>query len=133
MVAQLATNHNDYKSGFPQWCAGCHGSYSGVGNAGIHNTSAGPSPWLKHPTDFTLTAAAQTNYGVNTDYRIPLMNAAYANIAAEEPIGTGKVFCMSCHKAHATVNNDSCRWSNAAGQTYGAAVANCQRCHNKGN
>lgn len=73
-VAQSATNHNVYKSGFPEWCAGCHGTYSGTGNVGIHNTSVGPSPWLKHPTSLTLPATEGNLYGTNTDYKIPLMD-----------------------------------------------------------
>lgn len=136
-VSQTVTNHNVYQSGFSAWCAGCHGTFvAAAGNAGIHHGTClnchFDNTVEKHPTDSNHPGAIFNNYGAMTDFRMPLMNAAYTLPTAEEPRAAGRLFCLTCHKVHASPYNDSCRWNKDAPQAMGAGVVSCERCHQKG-
>lgn len=77
-----------------------------------------------HPVDFVLTAAVQTNYdavsgGGGDTY--PLVNSTDVRDA---------VFCLTCHRAHGTANNDSLRFDPTVAFLNGGPEA-CQVCHDK--
>jgi nitrate/TMAO reductase-like tetraheme cytochrome c subunit len=151
--AETATNHNVYyvsvtggTKGLGLWCGGCHSNPDSTGDpgTGFHGGAKSDSDvgdvtetyWIRHPTATVLpdpaTGSINDNYGNTYIPTLPLETA-------DGTAGTGanwdttdsadeQVFCMSCHRAHATEYGDAVRWdSNAANPGVG-----CQKCHNIG-
>ncbi len=125
-------------SNISQWCGTCHDSFYGDSNTGT------ASPYTRHATGnpttaHNLSAVDYTNYsGVTEASRFPAEDSATSatanssnttNKAAGNESADG-VLCLSCHKAHATANTDSLRWSYAAAAQSSPGSA-CQQCHNK--
>lgn len=116
-----------------QWFAPSAASATGVASAGAVYDADGrvdnvAGANTHHPVDFMLTAAVQTNYeqglgaatpGGGDTY--PLVNSTGARDA---------VFCLTCHRAHGTANNDSLRFDPTAQALNGGPEA-CQVCHNQ--
>jgi len=117
-------------------CAECHGNYHG--NA----TDIGTGPWLRHPTDIVLPATTAKEYykynggtGTNNPYsieapvgraNIPNTPSPFVNPGTDDSI----VLCLSCHKAHASANQDILRWNYediSAGT--GSDTGRCFICH----
>lgn len=110
-------------SSMGRWCAGCHNDFHAWGtvdpqfgdlNAGDTLAQAGGNPWLRHPTNVTLPSDGE--YG-----NIPLPYNANIPVAQRFPFGnpdfidlggaTGdQVFCLSCHRAHASDQPDALRF-----------------------
>ena len=137
-----ATDHNEYKgatspgtssltspvngtmSGF---CAECHGYYHG---SGTDETGGTGSPWIRHPTDFSLPSSGE--YASYTAYSVvaPVARVAIPTTpsATVDPTGTDDdiIMCLSCHGAHA-MNYKLMRWDNKASMT------GCVVCHTSKN
>jgi hypothetical protein len=139
IMADDASEHNVYDAeGINKLCASCHGDFHGEIGQG------GPSePWLRHPTDITLEAAAASGPDEYAAY--PEEGDAVNNYSTEAPVGydasditngtvvaktQGQVLCISCHRAHGSEGwDDILRWN------YDDIVAGtnvntgCNRCH----
>ncbi len=133
-------NHNVYRSlarvgdgskGFGKWCAACHG--------GFHSDTQG-SPelkkvsgqWIRHPTAMALGDNVATNYGAtyNPDYPVETTNTSATTDANWSMSGTTeRVFCLSCHYAHASPYKNATRWNNTVAS---GARTGCNKCHAKG-
>jgi hypothetical protein len=133
--------HNEYKgvdgnSGFTNKttisysCAECHGKFHS-------ETGTGASPWLRHPTDFSLpndSAKEYTNYGVSgysVEAPVARTDMTIASSSSVTP-GTGDaiVMCLSCHRAHGSPESDILRWqysTQVAGS--GDIETGCFVCH----
>ena len=125
-------------SNLSQWCGTCHDNFYGDANTGT------AAPYTRHstsnPTTYhRISSVDSVNYlAVAEASRFPVEDtttsatansANITNKAAGNEAADG-VFCMSCHKAHATANADQLRWAyNAVGQTSPGSA--CQQCHNK--
>jgi len=117
-------NPPGYGSGFAVWCGACHGDF--------HNPTTGGS-WLKHPTDTALgfggNITVPANYGATYQWTHPVEwpGGTFDNLTAE-------VFCLSCHRAHATAYSNSTRWDNTepSGVDGDGDGAGCNKCHEKG-
>ena len=129
-----ATNHNVYRGEMGRFCGACHSNPDNAGT-GFHgitraDTDVGDGvDWRRHPTGTALTATYATNYGANSDFVYPFVtSAAGATPAAEWAIVAAetRVFCLSCHQAHATGFNDSTRWNTTIAQL---STAGCGKCH----
>lgn len=117
------SRHTIYKSGMSAWCANCHPA--------MHD---GDGSRFTHPSDAALTAAIADQYnryvstanptGGNTAssymglvpfeaVAIDLATADPANHTAG-PAATDRVFCLSCHRAHASPFADAGRWDFSA-------------------
>jgi cytochrome c553 len=135
-----ATEHNVYQaSGINKVCASCHGNYHGTGSG---EQGGQDEPWIRHPTDITLTSAAQ--YGPDEYKDYPNEAAVYhtqtpVGFADSGEIGVaaidksqGQVLCISCHRAHGSEWDDILRWNYstmwATGGT-GTTETGCNRCH----
>lgn len=147
----LAGGNQD--TGMSSWCATCHRNWH------VGNTEDISNDWKRHPTDtalndITLSSGSGVKITSTTQYtdttiitwdkRLPLANVTaaqtYANVTnANLTANTtdNRVFCLSCHFAHAGPNPDGLRWSHAA-QGNSTAAANaiasnvgCQQCHNR--
>jgi hypothetical protein len=140
--AEAATKHNVYRvttnesdtNGLGAWCAGCHGNFHGASN-----TKSG-SDWIRHPTNELIGSSMATNFGnlvVSGKAFIPMETTRTSgsfttttDLSATAADGAkDQVFCLSCHKAHATAYANATRWdcTAASGSNDG-----CNRCHKKG-
>jgi hypothetical protein len=102
-----------YGSGMSEWCANCHNQYSGSGTRHV-------APWplngigsnynqYKKTGDFTGVLA--TAY----DELIPIETGATSGSALSVTSTVGanpgaQVMCLTCHRAHASANNNAGRW-----------------------
>jgi len=119
-----------------EFCASCHGNFhmSGVGgDQGISPTDS--SPWIRHPTDVMIPPDPPY-----TDYltfeltgRVARVSIPNDSTASSDPqIGTNSiVYCLSCHKAHASDHQDSLRYTYSEMVTGAASGSNklCFACH----
>ncbi len=129
-----ATNHNVYKGEMGKWCGACHSNPDNAGT-GFHGITKADLDvgdavdWKRHPTGTALTAAYATNYGATSAFDYPIVTTAvgatpaleWAIVAAET-----KVFCLSCHAAHATGFSDATRWDTTIAQL---STVGCGKCH----
>ncbi len=125
-------------SNLSQWCGTCHDAFYGDANTNV------ASPYVRHstsnPTTYhRLSSVDSANYlavaeasrfpAEDTSTSLSANSGNVTNKAAGNEAPDG-VFCLSCHKAHATANADGVRWAyNAASQT--SPGSGCQQCHNK--
>ncbi len=158
-VFKDAANQNTYFTGaaaddnMSKFCAQCHGLWH-EDITGTNGAGGGSTDWSRHPVDLALddggaanqlsvngaTIVDWANYNViAAGTKLPAMqsNAVasvyYADTAAD------KVFCLSCHFAHAGPNYDALRWAYQSsvgtgtqiGISLGSTVG-CQQCHNRG-
>jgi len=143
-----ATDHNEYKgatspgtssltspasntmSGF---CAECHGYYHG---SGTDETGGSASPWMRHPTDFSLPSTGE--YTAYTTYSVvaPVARVTISSTPSGtiDPTGTDDdiLMCLSCHGAHATNNYKLMRWDYKS-TTLATALSGCNVCHTSKN
>jgi len=136
--------------GISNWCATCHDNWH-EGNTSANLDSNG-NDWHRHPVDRLLNDGSTTSgAGVTiidasqydeTDLlkALPVASTngsgvAYLDTNAE---ANNKVFCLSCHFAHAGPYYDNLRWDytssvgagTQAGNSIGVGVG-CQICHNR--
>ena len=120
------------------WCGSCHSNFFGDTNTGSS------SAYTRHPTSNSTTLHQLGDvdfanyYTVAEGSRFPAEDtgsSAIANSGNSSNKSAGNeaadsVFCLSCHKPHASANADALRWSyvQAAQSSPGSA---CQQCHNK--
>jgi hypothetical protein len=124
-------------------CASCHGNFHMKGGAvgtGLSNNALGsPSPWIRHPSDVLIPNAAPYNvYKTYNDTapvaRTVIPNSPVATTGIDGTGGSGSpiVFCLTCHRAHASNELDSLRFSYAlmvTGSAGGVAGDGCFACH----
>jgi hypothetical protein len=117
-----ATDHNVYSSGMVTFCGACHTDFHGAANTGS------PSPWTRHPQDQTGIEATASLIGTY-DPKIPVEDAAATDASTYTvSAGASEVFCLSCHRAHASPNADAMRWDNTVAS---GNDDNCNACHDK--
>ena len=132
-----------------EFCAGCHGNFhmfSAVADQGIVPGATRQSPWIRHPSDVLLPGEAP--YNAYTSYKLsaPIarkttIDNTYPKEAVTIASGTGAavtgadgdavVFCLSCHRAHASEEADSLRFSYNKMLTGDGATSGegCFACH----
>ncbi len=132
-------------------CNECHGKFHGWSDSSRAEAKNADGAWIRHPTDFQLSAASQASdayatYGGTSPYNIevPVGNSAITTVGYNTAhvadfgnwpaAGAGVVMCISCHYAHGGDYPDLLRWSygtmqagvGATGAGYGKG---CFRCH----
>jgi hypothetical protein len=137
-----ASDHNEYEGDTTQTatttisylCGHCHGVFH-------DQLVSGPS-WVRHPTDTDVISQG----GEYASYNDAVGGNAYsiedpvAYLAADgipgaprSTVTTGKsiVMCLSCHRAHASPNDDILRWSYSTMEAGGSSATGtgCFRCH----
>jgi hypothetical protein len=133
-TAEGPTNHNVYKGGFSNWCGACHPNFhGGVGEShGTNNgTTSNGEDFVRHPSNTNIGDIASTSkYGTSYDWQYPLVTTQTGNKGGTWTIGgsTEKVFCLSCHKAHASNYANAVRWDSNNASTTGQ----CNKCHAQG-
>jgi len=112
-------------------CAECHGFF----HSRIDDTTAGTSPWLRHPTDIALKGTGEyTNYTAYSTQAPVARPTVYGSSNGTVAPGVDIVMCLSCHRAHGSPEPDLLRW------TYSSMVAGgggsdtgCFTCHTSKN
>ena len=86
----------------------------------------GASPWLRHPTDFSLNDVSTTEYAAYNGAAVPGA-ASYSVVAPVGSVNVSAVLsqvdvtqgaatnnaivtCISCHRAHGSPYSDLLRW-----------------------
>lgn len=133
-TAEGSGNYPIYTDGLSNWCGGCHGSFHNADKTGDtgYGNETNTVDWVRHPTDTTLTddtdfGDEQTNYGTSYSWNYPV----------EAPTGTfnnttAQVFCLSCHRAHASPYKNAMRWKEDASAQGSQTGTGCNKCHAKG-
>jgi len=107
---------NLYIDGMNNFCGACHVKFS---NPGI---GRGPSGWRRHPVGISIAGATHADF----EHWSRLTQKV---TQAEHPSGNSdnthdaRVFCLSCHRAHASPFKDAMRWD------HGKTARGCQECH----
>lgn len=120
------------------FCAECHGGFHGTDQ---YDAAAG-TPWLRHPTDWSLTEAdagsTSTDYTANYGDGTDVVGAG--TLAAAIPLGddgtnADDLMCISCHRPHGSANDDMLRFAynngDAGDNVAGDATESfgCETCH----
>jgi len=156
----LTTGPNDLfadDGGMGEWCARCHPKFH-EGTA-VGNTNPTGGDWMRHPVNNLINDADSSGAGVDTIdfghydsitcgtgscFKVPAANGNrndwlnntghyYADADNED-----KVFCLTCHFAHAGPYYDALRWEYLSEVGLGSQSGNgvqsdrgCQQCHNR--
>lgn len=149
--------------GISNWCAACHDKWHENDAAGATNAGGGTTDWRRHPVDEALTNG-ENGYGKSDNGTgTSIIDASRYNVAADiaklpvaktsaasdqgaviadtsniAQTNTAKVFCLSCHFAHAGPYYDALRWDYLSSVGAGSQESNsldsntgCQLCHNR--
>jgi hypothetical protein len=116
-------------------CAECHGYYHGTNTTETGGTA---SPWIRHPTDFSLPSNGE--YASYTTYSIvaPVARTDVSAVSGTvNPGGTTDdiVMCLSCHGAHVTNYYKLMRWdyNGDEGGDLAEQLSGCIVCHTSKN
>ena len=99
-----------YKSGISAWCGQCHGA---------------TDPGIGHPADLQIFKAKNADYSqwITTNLpRVPVLSPTDNVIPSRDD----QVTCLSCHKAHGSVNANSLIYADTT-----TLDSTCQECHNQ--
>ncbi|MBI2930947.1 MAG: hypothetical protein HYY16_04795 [Planctomycetes bacterium] len=126
--AITSANHNVYRGvNFGAFCGACHWIFHGRDK---NDSDVGDGThWLRHPTGTILPAEYGTNYGATSSAAYPVVTTSgSASRTAEWPIIAAEtyVFCLSCHKAHASAFDNAMRWDVSVPQ---GITGGCGKCH----
>jgi predicted CXXCH cytochrome family protein len=139
------SRHNGYK-GDPDHktmdtisylCGECHAQFHP--SIFLGGTETGSlDAWHRHPTDVAFGSIHRVFVG--SEYQSYMIYSLEAPVAFEEPTGQESdvnaesiIMCMSCHRAHASPNQDSLRWDYTemvAGETR-SGNNGCFACHTR--
>jgi hypothetical protein len=149
-AAESNSNHTAYQGGMSAWCGNCHGDFHNNNTKLIHpsgKTLGGTIAGIYNRyngTDDQNGAVAATAYLAE----VPFEDAANTTSSTAGPAASSQVFCLSCHRAHASSAPDAGRWdfgvtfleedgiesgSYAIPDPYASVNQRslCNKCHNK--
>jgi predicted CXXCH cytochrome family protein len=119
--AVYAPGNLRYKAGMSAWCNDCHTDFHGR-TAGEEGTV---EPWLRHPQAQALSGsygADYTHWSGSITNRVPVQTPTDDTI----PSADDEVFCLSCHKAHGSMQEASLIYADGT-----TRLSTCQQCHNQ--
>jgi hypothetical protein len=108
--------HNVYIAGMSRFCGACHEKFYGDYN------TRGANGWLRHPVGISVSSAKNADY---TWWSQVANRITQAELPSGDPNNTAgaRVFCLTCHRAHASSYSDAMRWDYAGG------AGGCLECH----
>jgi hypothetical protein len=136
-----AGNHNVYyamaddsaatNDSISAFCSMCHGGFHGETDTFV------ASAWIRHPTEVLIPSGwnKASPYDVKVDYdRNPFAftGIKYDNVSVDLAYGMSdepRVACISCHRAHATTEDDILRFAYGDMQAGGSNTYGCLGCH----
>lgn len=108
---------NVYISGMDNFCGACHKKFHGAHNAGEAQGSRGG-----HPVGITIYGARHADFGFWSRQENKVTETQHPAGSRDDLFGA-EVFCLSCHRAHASPYRDSMRWD------YTKSAQGCLECH----
>lgn len=108
--------HNVYISGMSDFCGACHERFNRT------SASRGARGWRQHPVGITIAGArhADFNHWSGLPDRITLAELPSKNTT---DLHGAQLFCLSCHRAHASSYKNALRWD------YSQNSQGCLECH----
>jgi hypothetical protein len=110
-------NHVDYGQNMSEWCANCHGAFSGAGKHPASNAAEMSSDdiWINYNTYIRtgdMTGSQGTAYLALVPFERGTADptALLPATTAGPADGTANVMCLSCHRAHASAFENMTRW-----------------------
>ena len=94
---------NVYIAGMNNFCGACHESFYSIQNAG------GARGWRQHPVGITISGAPHADFQQWSRLANKVTQAEYPSGNADDNFGA-QVFCLSCHRAHASPYPNAMRW-----------------------
>jgi len=118
VVADGDPNYRDnvYISGMNAFCGACHEEFYGEWNTG------GVRGWVRHPVGITIAGAEHADFSWWSELENKITPAEYPSGNPDDLDGA-QVFCLTCHRAHATAYKDALRWD------YSKNPRGCLECH----
>ena len=107
---------NVYVSGINNFCGACHEDFNSVRN------SRGARGWMRHPVGITISSAEHADLDNWSRLANKVSQAEYPSGISDDIYGA-QVFCLSCHRAHASPHDNAMRWDHRQ-KPYG-----CLECH----
>ncbi len=108
---------NVYISGMNDFCGACHEDFNSERNR------RGARGWMRHPVGITISGADHADLEHWSRLANKVTQAEYPSGNPDNIYGA-QVFCLSCHRAHASPYKNAMRWDHAK-KPYG-----CLECHN---
>lgn len=128
-----AADHNVYgagATGISMFCNNCHDKFHGTA---ADESGGSASPWKRHPTDFTLTAAMASATISYSTTPFAFTSGDIAGMSTTTTTGytatLGQVMCLSCHRAHASQYDDMLRFDYTTMNAGGGGTTGCLACH----
>jgi len=97
---------NTYISGINDFCGACHEKFTGSGNGG------GAGGWTSHPVGIAISGANHADVEHWSRLTGKVTRAEYPSGNSTDIYGA-QVFCLSCHRAHASPHKNAMRWDHA--------------------
>jgi len=113
------TDHTAYGRGMSEWCATCHGDYSGSSTK--HPAENGATLGATQAVNYNsyvetgdFTGVQATAYTPLVPFEMQLTDKAALLTATTSTAGpdtaNDNVMCLTCHRAHATAFNNITKW-----------------------
>ena len=107
---------NVYIEGINDFCGACHEDFNSGRNA------RGARGWTRHPVGIPISSAEHADLDHWSRLGNKVSQAEYPSGNPDDIYGA-QVFCLSCHRAHASPHDNAMRWNHRQ-KPYG-----CLECH----
>ena len=107
---------NVYVFGMSQFCGACHKGFYGDWN------TRGADGWVRHPVGIAVSSAKNADFASWAQASNRVTQAELPSGDPNNPTGA-RVFCLTCHRAHASSYSDAMRWN------YRHGAGGCLECH----
>jgi predicted CXXCH cytochrome family protein len=108
--------NNVYISGMCDFCGACHEQFNRTSN------SRGKRGWRQHPVGITISGAQHADFNHWSGLTERITQAEHPSGNSTDLYGA-RVFCLSCHRAHASSYKNALRWD------YSQNTQGCLECH----
>jgi predicted CXXCH cytochrome family protein len=98
-----AFRNNVYIAGMNDFCGACHEGFMG------NHRARGIRGWRRHPVGITISGAGHADFAHWAGLADKATQAEYPSGNTADSYGA-RVFCLSCHRAHASPHKNSMRW-----------------------
>jgi hypothetical protein len=105
-----------YANGMSEWCANCHGDY--LSSPTKHPVSEPLNGLTSNYNSYVATGDFTGTQATSYDALVPFEDLTattgadldVTSTAGPAVAGAGQVMCLTCHRAHASANNNAGRW-----------------------
>jgi predicted CXXCH cytochrome family protein len=107
---------NVYISGMNDFCGACHEKFNN------RSGGRGTRGWMSHPVGIAISGAEHADIDHWSRLENKVTQAEYPSADPDDAYGA-QVFCLSCHRAHASPHKNAMRWDHAR------KPQGCLECH----